>query len=74
MDIRISALGEAFPTSSLLSTAFCWVGPRVQMLLDTYRYCWRWTGNSKERRVMNHLVLLGNSIFDNARYVPGGPR
>jgi hypothetical protein len=22
---------------------------------------------------MNHLVLLGDSIFDNARYVPGGP-
>ncbi len=23
--------------------------------------------------VMNHVVLLGDSIFDNARYVPGGP-
>ncbi len=22
---------------------------------------------------MNHIVLLGDSIFDNARYVPGGP-
>src|SRR5580693_9407882 len=22
---------------------------------------------------MNHVVLLGDSIFDNARYVPGGP-
>jgi hypothetical protein len=22
---------------------------------------------------MNHLVLLGDSIFDNAAYVPGGP-
>ena len=22
---------------------------------------------------MSHLVLLGDSIFDNARYVPGGP-
>jgi hypothetical protein len=22
---------------------------------------------------MNHLVLLGDSIFDNARYVPGNP-
>ena len=22
---------------------------------------------------MSHVVLLGDSIFDNARYVPGGP-
>ena len=22
---------------------------------------------------MNHVVLLGDSIFDNAAYVPGGP-
>ena len=22
---------------------------------------------------MGHVVLLGDSIFDNARYVPGGP-
>jgi GDSL-like Lipase/Acylhydrolase family len=22
---------------------------------------------------MNHIILLGDSIFDNARYVPGGP-
>src|SRR5262245_11385017 len=22
---------------------------------------------------MNHVILLGDSIFDNARYVPGGP-
>src|SRR5262249_31397911 len=24
-------------------------------------------------RLMSHVVLLGDSIFDNARYVPGGP-
>ena len=22
---------------------------------------------------MGHVILLGDSIFDNARYVPGGP-
>ena len=22
---------------------------------------------------MRHVILLGDSIFDNARYVPGGP-
>ncbi len=22
---------------------------------------------------MKHIILLGDSIFDNARYVPGGP-
>ena len=22
---------------------------------------------------MNHVILLGDSIFDNDRYVPGGP-
>ena len=26
-----------------------------------------------EEAVMNHVVLLGDSIFDNASYVPGGP-
>lgn len=27
----------------------------------------------RSARIMNHVVLLGDSIFDNARYVPGRP-
>ena len=30
-------------------------------------------GERRRGETVNHIVLLGDSIFDNARYVPGGP-
>src|SRR5437764_9100023 len=33
---------------------------------------WWWILTVREAP-MNHIVLLGDSIFDNAVYVPGGP-
>jgi hypothetical protein len=35
--------------------------------------CWPTTAFSRGQTPMAHLVLLGDSIFDNAAYVPGGP-